>query len=94
MNVKEITAPKISVQETDKLNALSETIRGDKIDSTTATADEKLLQRLGGQREIETSTPQIHADDEVNSGKSIDFGSDCDRLCIKTKVDVGRCYHG
>ena len=94
MNVKETTAPKISVQETDKLNAINEAISGDKIDSTTATADEKLLQRLDRQRKIETSPPQISEDDEINSGKSIDFGSDCDRLCIKTKVDVGRCYHG
>ena len=96
MNVKETAAPKvseekISARETDKLNALGENLHNEKTDSTTA-ADEKLLQRLEGQREADS--PQLQADGEVNSGKPVDIGSDCDRLCIKTKVDVGRCYHG
>lgn len=94
MNIKETAEPKISAQETDKLNALNENFRNDKVDSTTAAADEKILQRLNNQREIETATPNLYEDSELNGGKSVDIGSDCDKLCIKTKVDVGRCYHG
>ena len=92
MNIKETHTPKISMQEADKLQAMSETVRDGKIESTTAAADEKLLQRLDKRPDMETTT--LTADSEVNSGQSMDYGSDCDRLCIKTKVDVGRCYHG
>ena len=91
---RELTKKLIHEQDTDKPKEISSTMNDDQRETKLSAADEKLSQRLSGQREVETSTPQLHMDDEVNSGKSIDFGSDCDRLCIKTKVDSGRCYHG
>lgn len=92
MNIRETAAPKIaeSAQETEKLQTLSETVGNEKFESTTA-ADKKLLQRLDGQKEM---PPQINADAEINSGKSIDYGMMyCSDRCIKSRVNSGRCFH-
>ena len=92
MNIKETHTPKISMQEADKLQAMSETVRDGKIESTTAAADEKLLQRLDKRPDMETTT--LTADSEVNSGKSIDYGMMfCSDRCIKSRVSSGRCFH-
>ena len=96
MNIKETAAPKvseekISARETDKLNALGENLHNEKTDSTTA-ADEKLLQRLEGQREADS--PQLQADGEVNSGKPVDIGMMlCSDRCYYSRVRSGRCFH-
>ena len=100
MNFNETTAPKISqekisAQEADKIKTLSEKINFGKTESTTASADEKLLQRLENDKpQIETATPKIHADAEVNNGQPIEYGMMlCSDRCIKSRVHSGRCFH-
>ena len=91
MNIKETADPKISAQETDKLHALSETFRGEQSEGT-ASAEEKILQRLGEQREADG--PQLKSDSEVNGGKSAEYGMMyCSDRCIRSRVSSGRCFH-
>ena len=88
----ESTTEKFSAQETDKLNALSETVNNEKIASTTS-ADEKLLQRLNGQKSVESSA-QLKEDGNVNSGEQGEYGMMlCSDRCIKSRVSSGRCFH-
>ena len=89
---RELTKKLIHENDGDKLNETSATMNDKQHETKLSDADEKLSQRLDGQREVET--PQIHADDEVNDGPQVEYGLMlCSDRCIKSRVHSGRCFH-
>ena len=99
MNIKETSAPesgteKISNKETDKIKEVVNAVKLEDAEISANSANQKLMQRLNNQKEIETNSPEFNADDKINNGEKVEYGMMyCSDRCIKSKVSSGRCFH-
>lgn len=99
MNLKEtsagnISVEKISPQETAKIKDMATVFKTENSEISAETADQKLMQRLDNQKDIEGNSPSINADAQINSGEMHGYGLMlCSDRCIKSRVNSGRCFH-